>query len=148
MRRRIVRIQGKPYLPLDNAVLELLGIVDDAEVEVSTDGLRLLIAPVHIAKPADHVDAAELPQTTVEVLRELRDAFVMKPKHFQALHHLTHASVPTHLKYCEDGKQRFNSANNVAVARRLIECRRLLRAGASWESAINAALALYPLEKP
>jgi len=143
MRKKLVRLRGNLCLPLDKAVLDLLGIQADAEVEVTTDGLRLIIAPLR-APVVTHRDAAEDPKTSFDVLTELRDAYAMKPRHFQALHHLAHASIPTHLAYCGNDKRRFNSANNIAVARRLIECRRLLASGSSWEVAIGAALALYP----
>jgi hypothetical protein len=142
-KRRLVRIQGKLYLPLDAPVLELLGLGADTELSVTTDGMRLIVARAHATATAR--DAAEDPKTTVEVLTELRDSFEMTPKHFRALHHLPHASIPTHLAYCQD-RQRFNGPSNVTVARRLIECIRVLRASRDWNEALKSALHLYPKE--
>lgn len=50
MRKNLSAIGNSLGLVIEKPILELLGITRDTELEVTTDGTRLIIEPVHARK--------------------------------------------------------------------------------------------------
>ncbi|MEP7126362.1 MAG: AbrB/MazE/SpoVT family DNA-binding domain-containing protein [Byssovorax sp.] len=59
MVKRLQAIGNSAGLIIDKPILELLGITPDTDLEITTDGERLVITPVRVAKPSRIAAAQE-----------------------------------------------------------------------------------------
>jgi hypothetical protein len=140
----MVNVRGVLMIPVDPAVLDLLGIPLDAELEVSTDGKRLILSSLRNVPEERQADPTEDPKRTLIVLDELKNRHDLTPELFRQIHHFgPRASLESHRKYCE-GTKTFRSQTNIIVSRRLAECLRRLDAGEDWATAIKAVRKHHP----
>lgn len=161
MRKRLKPVSGGYAVIIDRSTMDLLQIAPGAEMEVMTDGRRLILSPVDdhsrgsvavsglnaTAPRAADPDFRD-PAVTVRLIEELqRPPYNMMPRHFSALHHFEEkASVATHLEYSRQ-RATFRRGRNEVVARRLLACLRARQAGKGWEDAIQAARAAHPMPR-
>jgi antitoxin component of MazEF toxin-antitoxin module len=159
-------------LVIDRAILELLKIGEDARVQVSTDGRRLIIEPVDDAavkvaiqvqeSPAVLPDTGPLavaplyrdesrlsePSATVEIIDELTNRYGMSNEQFRDLHHAQNYlnTIQAHRSYCarQGGGPFRMGGTNFRTAKRLLCALEALRARKSWPVAVERALLEYP----
>jgi hypothetical protein len=82
--------------------------------------------------------------TTVDVISDLQRRFRLGNEQFRRLHHGARPSLAGHVAYCRE-RTRFTTHTNADVCSRLQACLAQLDQGASWDQAIAAALARFPL---
>jgi hypothetical protein len=97
-------------------------------------------APASSGSGGDPIDTS----TTLEVISELQRRFALRNEHFRLLHHGKRPSLANHVAYCRE-RTRFTTHTNADVFSRLQVCLAQLDQGASWDQAIAAALARFPL---
>lgn len=149
---------------IDDPILDLLRIQPDTPIEVSTDGRRLILEPVRVARtPVTAVAATPLPRhatpamdapdltdptTSVWVLDALVAEHGMSNDQFRRLHHAKNYAntVTAHRRYCaRPGAGRFRRGEtNEQTAARLLTALHELKGGATWDIAIAKALELNP----
>jgi antitoxin MazE len=167
MRKRLTFVGNSLGLVIERPILDLLNITKDTELEVTTDGRRLIIEPAASQNEAptlpasiqpdnrspvdDHPDAREFadPQRTIELLDQLV-RLKMDNDRFRKLHHAQNYrnTITAHRSYCTMLVERRASfrvgETNAVTAQRLSWCLDQLRAGQSWEVAIAEALRRFP----
>jgi len=92
-----------------------------------------------------------MPIETIRILTRLRDNHGMSNDQFKRVHHFSatgksNTTINVHLGYCRTLLTReFSSDGNVRTRERLRLVLDEKDRGANWETAIDAALAQYPL---
>jgi antitoxin component of MazEF toxin-antitoxin module len=71
MKTRLMRVDEGAVLVLDRPLLEKLGLDDDAEVELTTDGHVLTVTPLHRAELRTILD--EMDEQYAGVFRKLAE---------------------------------------------------------------------------
>lgn len=150
MRKKLVRMDRGMAVVIEDALLGVIGAQDATELELTTDGVRLMLAPVRdgqcaraVASSDDGFDASD-PRESVRVIDELLTRQGLTEEHFRRLHHFgARASLRHHLNYCE-GTERFTAHTNIVVARRLAACLRLRRSGLDWDHVVEQTRRAYP----
>lgn len=160
MLKKLVPVQGGMAVVIDIPLLAIVGAEGATELDLSTDGTRLILSPVRGARRDVHeaptpvrpnATAGEYdcddPKETLRVIRELQEKHGFTQEHFRKLHHFgPKASLQAHINYCA-GTGRFRSVTNAIVCQRLFMCLALLDDGASWDLAIERARAEFPFPK-
>jgi hypothetical protein len=146
--KRLIDVGGERAVVIDRALLAVIGAEDAEELELTTDGQRLIlklsrsVSPVWpVAVPSNALDEVRYddPSTTLKLIAELREHYGFGQDQFRQLHHFEdRASLEAHITYCTKTR-RFTASTNVIVARRLALCLHLLRQGTKWNEAIDRA---------
>jgi bifunctional DNA-binding transcriptional regulator/antitoxin component of YhaV-PrlF toxin-antitoxin module len=138
-------------LVIDKPIRRLLGIGRKTLLEVRTDGQRIVIEPVERATESNATDPLgldEVPPLTLELAaRGVFDALVssgLGQDEFRRLHHRSSRSM-AYEAWLHNGGPCRATADDITTMRRLHECLARLRAGRSWEEAMEASLRRYPL---
>ncbi len=155
-------------LVIERPILELLNITKDTELELTTDGRRLIVEAIPsrmsgpiaveaaggdegrdraagIEEEGDFTD----PRRTIEILDALAKEFGFSNERFRELHHAANyrPTINAHRSYCtkliDEGSSFRPGETNERTARRMEACLRGLRVGKSWDSAIAEAVNRY-----
>jgi transposase len=147
---------------IDLPLLAIIGAEGATEVELTTDGHRLVLTPVRLAEPVpptpgqrrrpsvpEEIGAIDRddPKQSLRIIQELQAKFGFTADHFKQLHHFgPKASLQTHIRYCE-GTARFRAETNAIVHERLALCLRILRDGGTWDRAIERSRLAHPFPR-
>src|SRR5690349_19369939 len=146
MKKRLIPMNGGLAIVLDLPLLAIIGAEGAVELDLTTDGQRLLLQPLadqkreaparRVSNPASSFDR-DNPKETVRIIRELQQRHNFGQEHFRKLHHFgPKASLQSHINYCE-GTARFKSETNAIVAERLARCLELRNEGLDWGESIK-----------
>lgn len=151
-------MEGGRAIIFEVPLLAIIGADDAQELELTTDGQRLILSVPRVTLPSsvpvdglgpssryeDSGTRYDDPKITLSLIEELQEQYGFNQDHFRQLHHFNdRASLQQHIKYCHNTK-RFTAETNVIVAKRLALCLRLLRQGQSWNEAISRAHGQLP----
>lgn len=157
MNKKLIPMEGGMAVVLEIPLLAIIGAEGVTEMELTTDGQRLILSPLRPARreaptpvsPGQpNVDAsgfdADNPKESLRVMRVLQAKHGFTQEHFRQLHHFgPKASLQAHINYCA-GTGRFKSETNPIVGQRLYLCLQLREKRATWEDAIARARKEYP----
>jgi len=162
MKKKLLKMDGGLAVVIDLPLLAVIGAEDASEIELTTDGSRLILSPVRggtgASAPTKVVSALpppssdrsldrDDPKVSLRAIRELQEDFGFTAEHFHQLHHFgPKASLQAHINYCE-GTGRFRSETNAVVNERLNHCLQLRRNGVAWDEAIESARATHPMPR-
>jgi len=160
MNKKLVKVDGGLAIVIDLALLAVIGAEGATELDLTTDGSRLILTPIpgrpaapvfqqRKATPSPQLEGMTFdrddPKASHRAIQELQERFGFTPEHFTHLHHFgPKASLKAHINYCM-GTSRFRSETNAVVNERLNHCLRLRRDGAGWNEAIESAVATHPM---
>lgn len=150
---RLFDVHGERAVVIDRALLAIIGAEDAEELELTTDGQRLVlqlprIGAASATRPVVNIGLDDVrfddPRETLKFIGELREHFGFGQEQFVELHHFRdRASLEAHISYCKKTK-RFTSSTNTIVAKRLALCLRLLRQGRKWSEVIARVTSEHP----
>lgn len=153
MRKPLVAMEGGRAVVFELPLLAIIGAEDAQELELTTDGQRLILSAPRVTPsnnvredglgPSNHREdngtRYDDPKLTLSLIKELQDQYGFNQGHFRQLHHFNdRASLQQHIKYCNN-TGRFTADTNVIVAKRLALCLHTLQRGRSWPEAISRA---------
>jgi bifunctional DNA-binding transcriptional regulator/antitoxin component of YhaV-PrlF toxin-antitoxin module len=156
MRKNLAACGNSLALIIDKPIRRLLGLGRNTQVEMWTDGRRIIIEPLPPEHPTygsapetePRVDERRLKLDAFGVIMQLTRRFAMKPEQFDQLHHEGRGmrGMLVYTTQVELGMTEA-TADELATLRRFEECLALLQAGTSWEDAIASARQRVPVTR-
>jgi hypothetical protein len=162
MRKPLKEMEGGMAVVLDLPLLAIIGAEGAKELELTTDGSRLILTPIPGSRvqPSGPSDAMgrppalreepfdrDDPKRALPLIKELQEGYGFTPDHFRQIHHFgPKASLQTFVTYCQ-GTARFRSATNAVVNERLRECLRLRREARTWDEVLERVRSAFPFPK-
>jgi bifunctional DNA-binding transcriptional regulator/antitoxin component of YhaV-PrlF toxin-antitoxin module len=153
MQKKLSVVGNSLALVIDKPLRRMLGLRPDTRVELTTDGRRLVIEPLGTA-PAGGGNVKRSPGAggsptlarvdAVRTFQALMNRYGITAEQFRRLHHQG-IRIGVYNGSLSLGLVTGTDPAEAATLRRLEECLRRLEAGASWEDAIVAALAVVPM---
>lgn len=150
MNKKLIPMEGGKAIVIDLPLLAIIGADDAAELDLTTDGERLILSKVRgAARSRSSSTRSDFdrddPKAALRLIREMQKLGFTQD-HFRQLHHFgPRASLAAHIKYC-DGTGRFTAETNRIVSDRLNYCLEHVVAGTPWDEAIKAARDAFPFE--